>query len=96
MEPATRCTAAGQLFGLSYYKAGQLQALCWPLRKIRSLAPPTLDPALAISYLSANGLKPWAMVLLPPSGRKKRRLNSMLTRDEAGFSRFRSKSLSFV
>ena len=28
MGMATRCTAARQLFGLFYYKAGQLQAPC--------------------------------------------------------------------
>jgi len=28
MDLATRCTAARQLFGLSYCKAGQLQAPC--------------------------------------------------------------------
>jgi hypothetical protein len=42
---ATRCTAARQLFDLSYCKAGRLQRFARPLRKIRSLAPPTLGPA---------------------------------------------------
>jgi hypothetical protein len=33
MDLATRWTAARQLFGLSYYKAGQLQAPCSPFEE---------------------------------------------------------------
>jgi hypothetical protein len=39
MDPATRCTAARQLFGLSYCKAGQLQAPCSRFKEDREPCP---------------------------------------------------------
>jgi hypothetical protein len=63
IDMATRWTAARQLFGVSYNKAGQLQAPCSAVQEVPEPRPTNPVPAPLLPNLSAYGLKPWALVL---------------------------------
>jgi hypothetical protein len=60
MDVATRWTAARQFFGLSYYKAGQLQVPCSAFEE--DPEPRPTNPRPAPGYFLSLALEPWAMI----------------------------------
>ena len=63
MDIATGCAAARQLFGLSHYKAGQLQTPCSAFEEVPEPRPTNpLARSGCYLILSAYGLKHWAVL----------------------------------